>query len=536
MRIPRRPRALGALISALALAIGVAGCTNGSDRLDAVDNPGYVVSAPLVTTNAASSDGASVDAQLIAARVYPGAYTRGPAGQTIPNTDLVEAHEVSADPLVVDYSISDTAVFSDGSPITCTDFLLSYTAGIMNGVFDAHLPLAAQVERFDCEPDAKQFRLTYQPGQGARWRYLFGPGEVLPAHVIAEQAGLTVAELNPLLHARDADRLGDVGRAWKDLFRLDRFADNPERSGVSSGPYRVAGVGERGEVVLEANPRYYGDAPNTPRVTFWPASAMGEDVAKDIDVVAVDARDIDTSWLAREGSETSYTEERRAGVRTDSLQLGVAGVFNNQDARQAFAACVDQQAVAGISAEHSGVEVPALGVRVTSFDDPMRYGIDDINSAHLGVDVEKARSLAGQTVRIGYLGPNPRFAAMVAAIAARCGEAGITVVDASSEAATMAGLAGRAAPGEDTFDAYLRPIDPLTEYGFVGSDEGPHPAEFRAGEEKLWETVFTIPLSAEPRSFIMDSGVQHLCAYTGAAGVGWNIDRWVVPGASPGGA
>ena len=77
----------------------------------------------------------------------------------------------------------------------------------MEGLFASHLPLTSQIERMDCEPGAKRFTVVFEEDTGDRWRHLFGPGSVLPSHVIAREAGLSQTELVDALDTEDPTRL-----------------------------------------------------------------------------------------------------------------------------------------------------------------------------------------------------------------------------------------------------------------------------------------------------------------------------------------
>ena len=151
----------------------------------------------------------------------------------------------------------------------------------------------------------------------------------------------------------------------------------------------------------------------------------------------------------------------------------------------------------------------------------------------MGTDITRAQGLWGSTVRIGYAGPNERKAAMVESIRASCEPAGITVVDASAEAGTMADLNrlgtgqwGEQIVREGDLDAVLIAVDPMAEVGSA-SARASALADLRTVEEDLWEQVPGIPLSAQPRRFVIDRTVGNVVVYTGLAGIGWNMDRWL---------
>lgn len=527
----RRLRALVATLTAVAL-VALAACTPQPDEEaapDPTDHFGYLLNAPLVTTNAGSQVGVSTNAQLISSRLYPAVFVPGPTGQMIPNTDLVHTQVLPGTQRQVIYTLSDEARYSDGEPVTCTDFLLHYKAGVMAGLFGSHLPLTAQIERMDCTPGAKRFTVVFQEDAGERWRHLFGPGSVLPAHIIAREAGLSEAELVDALDAEDPTQLGEVARLWREGFSLRDF--NPAFH-VSAGPFLVDSVGEHGEVTLVRNDNYFGDHARLPSLVVWPQDTDAAQLVGDGALRVADITGPDPDWIDRDDPANPFIFESRVGDLTDSLMLGDAGVFGSPEARQAFAACVDQPAVAEASAAVAGVEVPPVTVRSVAHYDPMRYQLADIADPHLGVDLERAGALAGATVRLGYPTPNERKAAMVEAIRLSCEPAGVTVVDASAEGGSLTDLAhltvgqwGQQEFHDGPLDAVLLAVDPMAEFP-AASARASRTEALRETEQTLWEEVPTIPLAAQPRTFAVDRSVGNLVVYTGVAGIGWNMDRW----------
>ncbi|QGU07545.1 Bacterial extracellular solute-binding protein, family 5 [Corynebacterium occultum] len=497
------------------------------EDLSTLDHFGYALSTPLRTTNAASLVGASTSAQLLSVRIFPSVYVAGPSGQMIPNTDLVSTQVLPGANRQVIYTLSEDTVWSDGTPITCTDYLLNYKAGVMSTLFESYLPLTEQIERMSCEPGAKRFTVVFKEDAGARWRQLFSPGTVLPAHAIAEKAGLSTAALHDALQAEDRDQLEEVARIWREDFNLDSF--DPALQ-LSSGPYRVESVGESGEVTLVANERYFGDQPVLSRLVVWPGEVDKAALAAEGAIQIADADNYD--WVNRDDPMNQLRVEDLEGILTESLVLGSSGVFYGQPSRQAFTACVDQRAVAAASSAVAGRELPVVGTHVVSHFDPVARQLAGVVEPKLGVDTEQASALWGTTVRIGYQGPDERMAAMVESIRVSCEAAGITVVDASAEGSTMADLArlGTGPWGEELYlegslDAVLRPVDPLVEYGGVIAEDGNVAALWEA-EEQAWEEARIIPLAAQPRTFAIDGDVGNVVEYTGSTGIGWNMDRW----------
>ncbi|WPF65197.1 MULTISPECIES: ABC transporter substrate-binding protein [unclassified Corynebacterium] len=514
---------------AAAMACGLAACSDTKEEAapeeSTLDYPGYLVSTPLLTSNAGSNLGASTNAQVLSGRVYPGVYTPGPSGQMIPNTDLATAQVLPGENRQVVYTIAEDAKFSDGVEITCTDFFLTYKAGEMSELFGSYLPLMRQVQSLECTPGAKTFTVVFEQKMGGRWRNLFGPGEVLPAHSIARKADMSQQQLTSALVNDDRAALVDLAGVWREGYDLGAF--DPELQ-VSAGPYLIEKVGERGEVVLARNESYYGDPASLERLTVWPGTSDVQELRDQTTLRVADVSNGASHEIGgtAQGIEADpYDVYSEAGALTDTLVLGSDGIFATKEARGQFAACVDQAAVAQASSHASGVEVPPTAAHVVGATDPVRHQLADIADPHLGVDVGIAEALRGSTVRIGYMGPDQRKADMVEAIRLSCEPAGITVVDASAEGGDMGTLVGTAAPGTETMDAVLRAVDPAAEYGEMELENTETPA-LRNAESQLWDEVTAIPLAAQPRTFVVDPTVSNVNVYTGLTGIGWNLDRW----------
>ncbi len=522
---------------AVLTALSMVACSDGigdgqrgeaPETLPSTDFFGYLVDTPLLTTNAGSEVGSSSNTEALSGRLYPAVFVPGPSGQMIPNTDLVTTQVLPGANRQVVYTLTENARYSDGEPVTCTDFLLHYKAGVHDSLFGSHLPQTDEVLRLECEPGQKRFTVVFKENSGGRWRHLFGHGTVLPSHAVAAKVGLTLDELHTALVADDWTTLAEIAPVWRDGFDLDSF--DPALQ-VTSGPFVIDEVGEQGEVILVPNEHYYGDAPNLQTIVVWPGGTDPEQLDEAGALRIADVRQ--GQFVNRDDPTNTLTIEERVGDLTDTLVLANAGVLGSPQARQAFAACVDQRAVAAESSRVSGIEVPPAGLHSLQHNDPLAPLLLDLAEKHMGVDIDRARSLGGTTVRIGFAGPNERKSAMVESIRASCEPAGITVVDASEEGGTLADLArvdtgqwGEQVVSEGELDAVLVAVDPLAEVSSA-SARASALADLRTVEEELWEEVPSIPLSAQPRRFVIDRTVGNVVVYTGLAGIGWNMDRWL---------
>ncbi|MDK8592304.1 ABC transporter substrate-binding protein [Corynebacterium accolens] len=563
-----RPKITAIVAGLSALALVAASCS--SEKSDSGDHaapsdpesynyPGYMVNSQLATTNAGTAFGSTTSAAQLSTRLYPGLFVPGPSGQLIPNADLVETEKLppaaDSDQESVRLTLADDATFSDGAPVTCDDYLLAYTAGTHPVEFASHMPLMNDIADIECAPHSKAFTLTFYKDQGHRWRQMFGPGTVMPAHALAQKTDMSMEDLNAALHAEDMAALQPVAESWRYGFSTAKDDFDPELQ-VSYGPFTAEKVGDSGEVFLKTNEQYRGDKPALDRLVVWPSSADAQELADKGVLKVADSDTAAPGWLSGNAGEDAESAEgkdpdhdsagedsagagnnefettTKVGLQTDTLTLSQAGIFAEPSARKAFAACVDQASMAHKSSEISGVDVPPAYVRTVSVQDPVAQTLGSVAKDHEGTDMAAAGQLNGTTIKVGYVGPDKRYQAMVEALRASCEPAGITIEDAADEQLSQFYLNPNPETGEPTIDAFLGPVDPLTEYSAADSSIK-NSVQLKEQEEQLWDSVPSIPVAAQPRVFIVHRDVEGVLPYTGISGIGWNIDRWHVPAQEP---
>ena len=175
-------------------------------------------------------------------------------------------------------------------------------------------------------------------------------------------------------------------------------------------------------------------------------------------------------------------------------------------------------------------------------------------------DVDGARSaLGGQplTVRIGYLGPDARLAAVVGQIATSCAGAGITVQDAGAPTvgpqslrnndidvllAATGGAAGSGSSGSSAIDAYSLHsgngnnlagyandrVDGVIGALAVTTDPKDQSRLVSEGSSLLWADMPTLPLYRQQRTLLTSKKLSAVSANPTRWGAGWNMDRWTV--------
>lgn len=157
--------------------------------------------------------------------VLAGAFEGKPDGTMRPSL-VARADIVSRLPFTLVYHIRPEARWSDGVPVTASDFVFTHRAIAEHRPVFEYDPTVVRTIR---GLDAKTFRLVLRE-PSPDWRYLFRM--VLPRHALAGQ---------------------NLESVWKDAI------DNP-RTGqpIASGPFLVGSWGRGKQLALVRNPRFWG--------------------------------------------------------------------------------------------------------------------------------------------------------------------------------------------------------------------------------------------------------------------------------------
>lgn len=448
---------------------------------------GYVTNSPLTTVNAATETGYYERVQQLSARVYPGIFLIDSHNQRVPNTDMGTASATTDNSGDISVTYNLTATYSDGEPFTCVDFLASKVLG--------YQPLTSQIDKLDCTSPTTQFTMTMRPGTGSRWQELFGAGTIMPAHILAAKAGLSMDQLIDELNDETADH-GSLINLWNSLFDLNNY---DPATFVSYGPYVVTGVNAQGSgrrISLGINSHYHGEAPLESSIEVYSAGALPD---SNKDIFAADS-DATLSWLDRDKNSGDYALTAESGSLIDELIFTntTSGTFSDLSNRQALAACIDRDAVAKASGDAAGVKVSAVSSRLVAADSALVGDVDtpQFQTKNLG------------TVRVASYGDSARMKAMIEAMNSSCSPTG-TTIEAS----------------EDNPDVILAAVDPATQYPEIATVDS-YPYSLRAAENQLWASLPTIPLAAQPRVFAAQRGLCNFSTNTSTSGLGWNMDRW----------
>ena len=346
----------------------------------------------------------------------------GPDGQIVGDHDFGTIAVVGRAPLVLDYVISDKAVYSDGKPVTCDDLVLAWASqsGRFPGFEAANQAGYREIATVDCAPGQKRARVSFAADRGfVDFGQLFAATSLMPAHVIADELGVdvTTAIIN-----NDGPTIDRIAQAWNTTWNLTPDLDL--KRFPSSGPYKLDSVSDDGAVVLVANDKWWGAKPVTNKITVRP---RGADVQDRLNNGTVDVVDVATGSSGVLNMPEDYTQTDSPSAGIEQLIFAAQGPMAAPPARRALALCTPRDVIA------RNAEVPIANTRLNPVTEEAVGSGEAVGAEQfIAANPDAARAALGNqplAVRIGYQTPNARLAATVGAIAKSCAPAGIAVQD-----------------------------------------------------------------------------------------------------------
>ena len=510
-------------------------------------------------------------------RMLTGFWYYGTDGTIYPNEDFGSYEVTSEDPLTVAYTISDEAVWSDGTPIDYADVLLDWAsqnpavltedadAPLFNNVgsaFGEYVPDGPQGEA-----GGKEFTVVY-PDPYPDWEITVGA--FLPAHVVAEQAGMTSDELVQAIQDRDQDALAAAAEFWNQGWLSPTAGQLPDPAIVpSSGPYTLdGGSWTSGQsLTLVPNENYWAAPPATANLTFRFAAAETHVQALangDLNVIEPQAT-VDTISQI-EGLGDQFTLVTSDELTWEHLDFNfAAGPFAESDgglaAREAFALCVPRQQIVDNLIAPINPEAQVMNAReVFPFQDTYDTVVDAAYDGRYDeVDLEAAKAkfeesglAEGTTIRIGYSAPNQRRTNIVSLIKSSCDQVGFDIEDIGDgsfltpdgalftgdyEVALFAWAgSGQKASGQEIYatgrgqnmGGYSNEtVDEAWSTLAASSDDDVWLEQVTTIESELWNDLYGIPLFAHPNVIAYNSAIQNVRSTATQNGVTWNAEQWV---------
>ncbi len=541
-----RLRGIAAAVTvALVCAVGLSACSEST-----ADEITYAVDGTLTTYNTNTVAGAASAGPQAFSRVLTGFNYHGPDGQIVGDHDFGTIAVVGRAPLVLDYVISDKAVYSDGKPITCDDLVLAWAAqsGRFPGFEAASAAGYREIAGVDCAPGQKRARVSFAPDRGlVDFGQLFSATSLMPAHVLSDELGIDIATA---IINNDGPNIDRVAQAWNTTWNLTPDLD--VKKFPSSGPYKLDSVSDDGAVVLVANDKWWGAKAVTDKITVSP---RGADVQDRLNNGSVDVVDVAAGSSGVLNMPEDYTQSDSPSAGIEQLIFAARGPLAAPPARRALSLCTPRDVIA------RNAEVPIANTRLNPVTEEAVGSGEAVGAEQfVAANPVAARDALGNQplpVRIGYQTPNARLAATVGAIAKSCAPAGITVQDVGSETtgpmslrnneidvllASTGGATGSGSTGSSAMDAYdlhtgngnnlsgyTNPrIDGIIDSLAVTAD--PKEVARLLGEAGpiLWADVPTLPLYRQQRSLITSKKMYAVSSNPTRWGAGWNMDRWVL--------
>lgn len=528
--------------------------------------------------NANTSVTNSVYNSVISSRLNGSFWYYGTDGTIYPDTDYGTYEMVSEDPLTIEYTISDEAVWEDGTPITYDDYLFDWASTNPPSLFgeDLEEPVFDSVatdwgiynpDGPQGEPGGKTFTVEYADPY-PDWQ--LSVGGALPAHVAAEQSNMSLEELTAAIQDGDVDAITPAAEFWNEgWLSPDQTLPDPSIA-QSSGPYSIdAASGAEWSVgeylTIGPNESYWGPPPATSNLTFRFAAPETHVQALqngDINIIEPQAT-VDTVQQI-EALGDAFTLDTGDTMTFEHLDYNMAegSPFAEGEgglaAREAFAHCVPRQQIVDNLITPIYDEAVVLDSREVfpfeeNYEDHVgaiydgRYDELDLETAQAKFDESGLEE--GTEIRIGYGAGNQRRVDQVGLIKASCDEVGFEIVDASaaglgdvlSSGDWEIALFAWAGSGTVTGSAFWYEIDGPGNYGgwvneaadeawqtiSTSLDEEVHAEQLAIIETEAWNDLHSIPLFAHPGVTAYDSTIDNVIHNASQTGIPWNAEQWV---------
>ncbi|MFN3866406.1 MAG: ABC transporter substrate-binding protein [Demequina sp.] len=509
-------------------------------------------------------------------RVITGFTFFGPDATIERNEDMGTFELISEDPMVVEFTINEAAVWSDGTPITYDDALFSWASQAIadgEGEDGTPVPLFDHVSGLDYgdrvpagpegEAGGKTFTLTYEsPFPDYQLQTVIAH----PAHVMAREAGTTVEDMSAAIKAGDVEALRPVAEFWNTGLLSGTPGELPDPEiALSSGPYTY-GSWEAGQsITLVPNENYWGDAPATRELVFrFAAPETHVQALANGDLNAIEPQaTVDTiSQIEALGDAVTLgTFQTLTWEHLDINRNEGGSLAESAELREAFAMCVPRQLIIDNLIAPVNPDAVMMNAREVF---PFQDSYDEVVSASYDgrydeVDIDGAAAKIAEagvdtpvTVRIGYSAPNQRRTDQVALIKDSCDQAGFEIQDIGADTFFAAGGdldsgnfdvalfawqgSGQIASGQNIYSTgrpqnYIgysnADVDAAWEILATTLDTDVQLEQTKIIEQLLWDDMYGIPIFAHPGVAAWDSSIQNVEPSSAQGGLLWNAEEWV---------
>jgi oligopeptide transport system substrate-binding protein len=283
----------------------------------------------------------------VSRQVFEPLLTSNPQGTDV-QPAAAEKFDVSSDGLTYTFHLRSNAKWSDGKPVTASDFVYGYkhllnpalAAPYVDPFFDTTIKgadgygsvdvtKAAAIDQFLSglglsAPDPNTFVITLQhPAAFFKWVVTLWVAEPLRQDVVESAAGGTFAST--------------------DTTKPEAWAQKPETI-IGNGPFKISEIQSKDHVTLVPNPNYWGGAPKLQKIVEWFIEDANTAYAKyqtgDLDAITVPVADVDA---VRNDPTLSKQAKVYPKLTTFWMTFNAQEKpFDNPDVRMAFAKSIDR--------------------------------------------------------------------------------------------------------------------------------------------------------------------------------------------------
>lgn len=519
--------------------------------------------------NGNTSDGNSSANFVVLNPVLFGFWQFAPDGSVQPQPDFGTYQKTSDSPLTVKYTFNAKAVWSDGKPIDCDDAMMTWMAnsGLTGdkGFSYASKTGYQDMNKPDCKAGDKTFTIVYKK-TFADWSSMFGPGAILPAHVVEQQAGMTKTFIDYASGTVSPALASDPAIAKAINFYNTGWQLNPGQlkkpEMPAAGPYQFDNWVAGQSMTLTLNPKWWGTPPRLSRIVLRYIGGSAQSQAlQNGEVNAMDPQpqvDI-VKQLQALGSQVKFSTHDQ--YTFEHLDFNFKTVFKDKNLREAFAKCVPRQQIIDNLIKPVNPNVQIMQSRYIFPFQPTysQFATGVGGQAYNTVDIAGAKALVAAsgvkqpiTVRIGWRKDqqvNKRRADTLTLLQSSCNQAGFKVVDAGTptffskewpngqfDVAMFAWAGSPLVTGSDGIyttgggnnpDGYSNPqVDSLTTQLDQELDKDKQVQIIKQIDTTLWTDLATIPLYAFPAVLATGANVQGVVYNPTQADLSWNAQDW----------
>ncbi|TXR56495.1 ABC transporter family substrate-binding protein [Quadrisphaera setariae] len=515
-----------------------------------------------------TADQNAVQNTVVLNNVLGGFWDFGPDGGVLDDKEFGTVEKTSDDPLTVKYTFNDKAVWSDGQALGCEDMVLAWAANSgkftsqekdengnpLSGFSSAGTTGYEDMNIPQCKAGDKTVTVTYTK-VFADWAGMFGAGSIMPAHIVAKNAG--VSDLIGAITNNTSDQVAALAKFYNTGF-IGKPGTVDKDNWPSSGPYMIDSWQAGQSITLKANPKWWGTPAKTGTIVirFIDATAQAQALANgEIQVARPQpAQDI-LKQLQAIGSSVKIDQGDE--YTFEHLDFNFQGEFKDANLRKAFALCVPRQQIVDNLIKPVNENATVLNSRYKlAFQEGYQQVVQASYAGQYDQpNIEQAKQLlggkTGVTVRVGYQTPNQRRTDEVSLIKASCDQAGFNVEDAGQQDFFGNGLAAgnfdvalfawSGSPlvsssastyvtgGGNNNGKYSNPqVDQLTATLLSQTDAAQQDQTIGQIEKVLWDDVATLPIFTFPGLQANSTEVTGPAFQPAQSQQTWNDNEWAV--------